>query len=295
MKFPYDYAIIGGDLRQVYLAGELARCGSHICHYALCTPADEQQCSDTALTNSVSSLEEACRCSACIICPIPFCKNGTFLNQSAFSENLPVNLILSNLNSGQTIFAGYIPENFRSAATDMGIHVFDLMKDSSLSFYNSIATAEGAICEAIMRSPFNLHQSSCAVLGYGKCGRTISNYLKGMFCQIYVASDQETERAQAALIADQTGTLKEFETCAGNFDFIFNTIPSSVVPFRILEKMKKTVTIIDIASAPGGVDFDAAQKLGIRAALCPGLPGKYAPASSARAIKEIIEKNLKEY
>jgi dipicolinate synthase subunit A len=50
------------------------------------------------------------------------------------------------------------------------------------------------------------------------------------------------------------------------------------------------VTIIDIASAPGGVDFSAAQKMGISAFLCSGLPGKYAPASSASAIQKIIEK-----
>lgn len=294
MNYPYDYAVIGGDRRQVYLAKELARSKSHVCCYALCTAADERLCSDTSFINTAASLEEACSCSACIICPIPFCKNAAFLNQSAFSENLPVSLILSGLSAGQIFFAGCIPENFRSAATDMDVHVFDLMQDPTLPYYNSIATAEGAICEAIKRSPFNLHQSFCAVLGYGKCGRTISNELKGMFCHVCVISNQEEELAQAALIADRTGTLTDFETYAKDFDFIFNTIPSTVVNSRLLAKMKSSVTIIDIASAPGGVDFAAAQKLGICAVLCPGLPGKYSPASSAKAIKKIIEKNLKE-
>lgn len=294
MNYSYDYAVIGGDRRQVYLAEELTHSENHICCYALCAAADERRCSDTSLITTVTSLAEACSRSACIICPIPFCKNGTFLNQSAFSENLPVNLILSSLSAGQTFFAGCIPENFRSAAADMNVHVFDLMKDPTLPFYNSIATAEGAVCEAIKRSPFNLHQSSCAVLGYGKCGRTLSTYLKGMFCHVCVISNQEEELAQAALIADRTGTLKDFETYAKDFDFIFNTIPSAVVNSRLLAKMKSSVTIVDIASAPGGVDFAAAQELGLCAALCPGLPGKYSPASSARAIKEIIEKNLKE-
>lgn len=32
---------------------------------------------------------------------------------------------------------------------------------------NAIATAEGAICEAIKMSPYNLHGSKCLVLGYG--------------------------------------------------------------------------------------------------------------------------------
>ena len=52
--------------------------------------------------------------------------------------------------------------------------------------------------------------------------------------------------------------------------------------------MKKHVTIIDIASAPGGVDFAAAARLNLSAFLCPGLPGKYAPVSSAQAIADTI-------
>ena len=79
-----------------------------------------------------------------------------------------------------------------------------------------------------------------------------------------------------------------------DYDFIFNTIPALVLTAPLLKKMKPQVTIIDIASAPGGVDFAAASELNLCARLAPGLPGKYAPASSARAIKETIEIMLKE-
>lgn len=329
MAYLYDYAVIGGDMRQVYLVEQLAHHTNRICHYALCAVPDTQHCPDTAYADAASctstlpgnhtasdthtasdnhtashsntvyvtaaaSLSEICSTSSCIIGPIPFTKKGTFLNQSVFSEDMPINQILSYLKPGQSLFAGCIPENFQAAALKMGIHVYDLMQNSSLAYFNSIATAEGAICEAITRSPINLHQSSCAVLGYGKCGRTISHYLKGMFCRTFVVARKEKDRALAALTADGTGTLTDFEKHIKDFDFIFNTIPATVVPFQLLSKMKPTVTIIDIASNPGGVDFQAAKKLGICARLCPGLPGKYAPSSSARAIKETIEQILKE-
>lgn len=294
MKYQYDYAVIGGDMRQVYLVEKLAHHANRICHYALCALPDQRHFSDASFVAAANSLAEICSASSCIICPIPFSKNGGFLNQSAFDEALPINLILSYMKSGQWFFAGCIPADFKSEAAERGVHVCDLMLNQSLSRFNSIATAEGAICEAIRQSPMNLHKSSCAILGYGKCGTTLSYDLKGMFCNIYVASNQEDERAQAAIISDRTGTLKDFETCVGDFDFIFNTIPSAVLPSRLLSRMKNTVTIIDIASAPGGVDFAAARRLGISAQLCPGLPGKYAPSSSAGAIKEIIENIVKE-
>lgn len=289
MNYQYDYSVIGGDIRQVYLVEELAQHTNRICCYALCSSPNERHCSSVSVCEA-ASLTESCSASPCIVCPIPFSRNGLFLNQSAFDENLSIYQLLSNLRPGQSFFAGCIPDDFKATAEEIGVHVFDLMSDPSLSLFNTIATAEGAICEAIKRSPINLHQSSCAILGYGRCGRTLSHYLKGMFCNIYVASIQAEECAQAALIADKTGTLQDFESYVDEFDFIFNTIPSMVVPSRLLEKMKSSVTIIDIASAPGGVDFNAARELGISAVLCPGLPGKYAPVSSARAVKETIEK-----
>lgn len=294
MKYNYDYAVIGGDMRQVYLVEELARHPNRICHYALCAVPDKRCYCDTSSVDAARSLAEICSVSSRIICPIPFNKNGNLLNQSAFDEKLSANQLLFNLKSGQSLFGGCIPENFKSKASKKGVRVFDLTSNLSLCRFNSIATAEGAICEAISQSPRNLHQSSCAILGYGKCGHTLSHYLKGMFCNLYVASRQEDERAQAALVADRTGTLKEFGMCVRDFDFIFNTIPSIVITSELLAKMKRTVTIIDIASTPGGVDFTAARELGISALLCPGLPGRYAPSSSAVAIKETIEQFLKE-
>ena len=51
---------------------------------------------------------------------------------------------------------------------------------------NTIATAEGAIAQAILRSPENLRGSICLVIGYGKCGRTLAGYLRNMFCRTMV-------------------------------------------------------------------------------------------------------------
>lgn len=283
MNHYFDYAVVGGDMRQVYLAEELARSGARICHYGLCALPDKCRLYHT------DSLQEACTRSSCVIGPIPLSRNGIHLNLYKTDASLSLEQLLAGLHAGQSFFAGCIPEPFRETAADAGVQVFDLMQNLPLTMKGALATAEGAICEAIKRSPLNLHQSCCAVLGYGKCGRTLSRYLKGMFCNLYVSSDREEELAQALLLADRTGTLKEWEACAGEFDFIFNTIPAITMTAAILKKLKSSVTVIDIASSPGGLDFAAAQELGINAVQCPGLPGRYAPLSSALAIKETVE------
>ena len=48
-----------------------------------------------------------------------------------------------------------------------------------------------------------------------------------------------------------------------------------------LQKMQKDAVVLDIASKPGGTDFEAAKKLGISAKLALGLPGIYSTKSSA--------------
>lgn len=290
MEYPqYDYAVIGGDMRQVYLAEELAHHQNRVIYYALMAAPDERRCSDASYVTPAASLEEALSSSNCIICPIPFSKNGVHLNQNVLDKDISLSSLSELLRADQSFFAGCISGEFENAALDTGVSVHDFMKDEALAVYNTIATAEGAVCEAIQRSSQNLHRSQCAVLGYGKCGSTLVSYLRGMFCYVYACSDQPKERALAGTVTDKTGSLEEFTACAGEFDFVFNTIPAKVLTAEILNTMKSSVTIIDIASAPGGVDYAEARHLGLNAVLCPGLPGKYAPSSSAKAVKRVIE------
>ncbi|HAH95888.1 MAG TPA: dipicolinic acid synthetase subunit A, partial [Firmicutes bacterium] len=48
------------------------------------------------------------------------------------------------------------------------------------------------------------------------------------------------------------------------------------------------VLIIDISSAPGGVDFLAAGRLGRKALLAPGLPGKVAPETAGNILASAL-------
>lgn len=168
--------------------------------------------------------------------------------------------------------------------SDKGAEAIDIMKQEEIAVYNTIATAEGAVAEAVMKSPRNLHGSRCLVLGYGKCARTLTALLKGMYCQVQVCARNPAQLAEAAILADKAFEFGELEAALPDYDFIFNTVPDMILNRRMIENMNSAVCIFDIASAPGGVEFEAAEELGISAWLLPGLPGKYAPASSAEAI-----------
>ncbi len=284
----YQYAVIGGDLRQICLAKELAAKGAFVCCFALCQPIESASSNNLFLA---ASLEEAISRSQSVICPIPLAKDNTHLNQSKKKSNIPLKHLFCLLKPGQRFFAGNIPKPFRIQAMENGIYAVDLMEDAALSYFNTIATAEGVLSEAIQHSPQNLFHSKCAVLGYGKCGRAITRLLRGLSCFVSVFSIQEEELAQAALVADDALPLAVFVEQCQEYDFIFNTIPAIVLPHDALLNVKPSVTILDIASYPGGVDLNAAKELSIQAIPCPALPGRYAPLSSARAIAASIQKS----
>ena len=266
-SFSYDFSVLGGDARQVFLAEMLAESGRSLCHYALASQPNN--CSSVSehvsIVREAPSLEEACIHSGSVICPFPFTKNGADVSVENSIYRFSIQTLLHLLRPGQSLFAGGIPPSFKKEAAENNVAVFDYADDISLPVYNSISTAEGAICEAILHSPFNLHKSRCAVLGFGKCGHSIVYRLKGLSANVSVFTDNAEESARASVIADKSFPLKSLSDHAGDFRFIFNTVPAQFINEETLKNVDLSALIIDIASSPGGVDYDAAQRLGITA------------------------------
>ncbi len=127
------------------------------------------------------------------------------------------------------------------------------------------------------------------MLGYGKCGKVLADRLHGMKSRVSVYEQDAVSRAEA----DTCGffvieDLSDME----QYSYIFNTIPKKLLREDELKKVQEDVVIIDIATG-GGVDYDYCKKHGINARLCPGLPGKYAPQTSAEILAEYIMKTGK--
>ena len=60
-------------------------------------------------------------------------------------------------------------------------------------------------------------------------------------------------------------------------------------PFgKVLTELPAGALVLDLASAPGGVDFEAARAFGIRCAAAPGLPGKWSPEAAAGAVRRAV-------
>lgn len=277
----HQFLILGGDSRQVCLNRLLSQSGASTCFYY-------------DRPSSPFSLREAMEDSHIILCPVPFTKDG----KTIFSENslpgLEIQTFTACLKNTHILFGGNIPSAVRERCDLLSIPCHDFMKMEDVAWKNAVATAEGAVAKAISLSPVNLYRSRCLVTGYGRCAAILADRLKGMGARVTVAGRNASRLVPAHCMGYDTCLLKELGAVIGESDFIFNTIPSLVLDAALANQVQENAAVIDIASAPGGVDFQALECRNIRARLCPGLPGRYSPLSSALILYEAVMEHIRD-
>lgn len=274
----HRFLILGGDPRQLYLARFLIQAGHETSLYYEASPS--------------FSLKEAMEDSHIILCPVPFTKDKAAIYSHNRLPGLDIAGFLPLLKQGHTLFGGNIPLSVEERCRSLGIPCLDFMKMEEVACKNAIATAEGAVAEAISLGPMNLHGSKCLVAGWGRCGEALAWKLKNMDAHVTVGARDQSKLARAACYGYDALLLENLDAQVHTFDFIFNTIPAMVFDAPLAELIKPEAAVIDIASAPGGVDFNACRKHSVRAKLCPGLPGAYSPLSSGHILFEAVMDRL---
>jgi dipicolinate synthase subunit A len=271
----YDFAILGGDKRQIFMANELLARGFSVIVYGLIDPLLDSSCSHA------TSVAEAINSSNILITPIPISKDRTNIISQVKKPDLTIEEVCKYLCPKHKLFGGCLTKELKAFCNSYNVSYYDFMEQEEVILYNTIATAEGTIAEAIINSTTNLHKSSCLIIGFGRCARTLAEKLKGLSGNVDVAARSSTALASADAASFGVFTIKELTDKIDQYDYVFNTVPALVLTKDILVKTKPEVVIIDISSSPGGVDFEYAKELSRTAKLCLGLPGKYAPKSSA--------------
>lgn len=283
----YDIAVIGGDLRLAYMASVLSERGYKVICYGIAACVEDMDSEHPC--SYCESLKEAVESADILVAGIPFLKKERIFAMEELEDLRPERLY-QYMRKGQCLFAGVIPADYREKCLEKEVTCFDFMQDEALAVFNAIATAEGAILEAIRNQETNLHGSNCLVLGYGRCGKVLAQKLKGLSAEVTVCCRNEEQLAYADAFGMQTISLHNLEEQVQNYEYIFNTIPQVILRRNILKKMRRDVLMIDLASKEGGIDYHAAKTLGLKAMLCPGLPGKYAPKVSAKGLVDYVER-----
>jgi len=256
MSFTHHFSVLPGDERQTHLIDVLLAKGRQVAYDM--------------------PLSDLCHAAPIVLGGIP--------SKYSFDE--------LSLTTGQFFFGGCLSETFCSSCHTNNITVFDYMEDKELTIFNAIATAEGTIAEMIKNSYFNLHGNSVLILGFGVCAKALATRLHHLQMNVCICARGASQRAEAVSLGYEAIDFKDLPGYLPGFFFIVNTVPATVLTSELLNFVHPECLVCDIASAPGGVNMDAAKSLSLKAITLPGLPGRYSPKASAEFMADCIYRHL---
>ena len=279
-----NYAIIGGDLRIVKLAKMMAEDGNSINTFGLEQAEELNGGKNVVFHNSLSSVAES---ADIVIAPIPFSKNGVELNAPFSNKKISVQELLENIKHKKLI-AGSIKQEIYDIAKEKAIEVIDIMKNEDVAILNAISTAEGTIEVAFANTEKTLHGSNVLILGFGRLGKVLAKKLEGLSANVTCAARKREDFAWIKAYGYEATDINTLSENLSNYDIIINTVPVLILNKMRLQKLKTDCLLIDLASNPGGIDFEEAKRLGIKCIWALALPGKVAPVTTAEIIKDSI-------
>lgn len=231
-----------------------------------------------------------------LVLPLPALRKGRVpVLEGPRLELLP---LLSRIKPGGPVVGGAFSPAQRRLIQSLGYRVEDVMDRESLVVENAKLTAQAVPVLLALEDGVSLKGKKAAVLGGGRVARALWPVLKNQGAEVTAIA---RDPAQLAL-ARQAGALpcpwQERRSALAQEELVVNTVPAPVLGREELSQLPPEALVLDLASAPGGVDFAAAQKLGVSARLEPGLPGRWFAAQAGRilgqTIREILEQLCRE-
>ncbi|GEN86451.1 dipicolinic acid synthetase subunit A [Oceanobacillus sojae] len=198
------------------------------------------------------------------------------------------------LNPECVVFTGITNDYLTNLTEEAGIKLIPLLDRDDVAIYNSIPTAEGAIMMAFEHTDQTVHSSRVMVVGFGRVGNTVANKFSALGAKVSVCARSIRDLARITEMGLNAVPLHDLSNQTENCDILINTIPSLVVTKEAIRNLPNNAVIIDLASKPGGTDFEFAKKRGINAILARSLPGIVAPRTAGKILANVMEQILEE-
>ena len=278
------YALLGGDQRQLYLGQLLRQDGNLVYLWGFDRVQNVEQ----------TSLEQAVTADV-VILPLPVSQDGLTLYLPLSVSHVQLEELWPLLDSRhQLICGGNIKESVLRQAAGAGVTLVDYFAREEVQVGNAVPTAEGAIQTAMEAMERTLHGTDTLVIGYGRIGKVLVQDLLGLGAAVTVSARKFSDLAWIEAAGCQPVQTEKLAGRLKKFSLIFNTVPAPVLPRARLEELEKSCLVIDLAAEPGGVDFVAADALGITAIWARALPGRTAPLTAAEVLRSAVYHILEE-
>lgn len=282
------FIVIGGDLRQVYLASKLSEFfDTKLLGFTKnLTDNTDIEILDVNSQN-VSPADFA-------VLPIPATTDGVTISCPFVSKNIMLDTLPTLVKNGGIIFGGKLDENFKNFCKQNGFLAVDYLNREELSVANAVPTAEGALQTAMEELPTTIFGAKVLIIGFGRIGKVLTKNFCDLGAQVTVSTGSYEKIEWIKILGAKPKQTSKLGDDLGQYDLIINTAPSVVLDSGRLSKVSDNALIIDLASKPGGVDFECAKMLGKKTIWALSLPGKVAPKTSGEIIAKTILNILEE-
>ncbi len=273
MENRWEIAVLGDDRRQTLLA-ELLAADGHTVH----------RIQDDGALPRLERTE-------LVIFPLPACRED-----GAVSEGGPAaSGVLARMAPGSIAFGGRVSKTLTAQARARGIPFCDYTLREDFAIANALATAEGALGIALTQTEGTLQGADCLVIGNGRIGKLLARKLALLGGRVTVSARRAEDLAWIVSDGHTAMRTDRVPAAADRFDLICNTVPAPVLDADALGRARPSALIVDLASAPGGVDLDAAQALGLHAVRALALPARTAPRAAAGYVRDSIYRGMEEH
>jgi dipicolinate synthase subunit A len=276
-----NFAVIGGDMRQVKLAELLAEDGHNVAAFAI----DKEYLESGAVTRKDSSVPAG---TDCVILPLPMAGKEGLLNTPLSTLPTTIQDMLSNLPRETVICAGKVDPATHQLAALYNLELIDYLEREEFAVANAVSAAEGAIMLIMSETAVTIHNMKILVTGFGRIGKILCHRLKGLGADVSAYAREYADLAWIKAYGYHAVAPDAVDDCLCQFDVIVNTVPVQIFVLSLLKKLNPGAWCLDLASKPGGIDFIKAAELGVPVLWALGLPGKAAPVTSGAVIRDTI-------
>ncbi len=254
--------VAGGDLRQQYAARRLRqKTGADV--WTLGLPAQSG-------LHSAETLEEVPAYDVLVL-PVPASPDGTTVPAPFGKAALPLETLAAHGKPGGLVLGGACGGMLRWRES-RGLAAADYLRREELCLANAVPSAEGAIQIAMEETARTLHGTAALVIGYGRIGMALAPRLRGLGMDVTVCARRCETRALAEMQGFAAVPMEQLPAAAKAAPVIFNTVPALVLDETVLKGLPQETLVIDLASRPGGTDFEAAKRLRTRVVWALSLP-----------------------
>ncbi len=279
--------IIGGDSRQLHMAVRLKKSGYNVRLTGFELAQLPKQLQNYTLAEILTD------CSVLIL-PLPVSRDEKTLNASFSEKSILLQTLIQEIQPNTLVLCGMPPQFFKKTLEAKHCKVSDYFSREDLTLQNALLTAEGIVGILTEQLPCTVFGLRCAITGYGRVAKYTARALQSLGARVTIFARDPLAVLQAQTDLLHAKPLHCLKEDIHEHECIINTVPSLILTKEILAEAQKDCVLLEVASAPFGIDANGAKECGLKLIKGVSLPGKTAPKTAGEIIAATIDKMLTE-